>query len=76
MPPYYVMLDEKSADEAQSLEEARVKARAIYDSELLPATCWISDAEGNHVEDIAKSDGHDLAQQVEHFNKRFRQVRR
>lgn len=75
VPLYYVMLGEKSADEAQSLDEARAKAQAIYDSELIPTTCWISDSEGNHVEDVAKSDGHGLAKQVEHFNKRFDRVR-
>lgn len=66
---FYIMMDhEKTADTANSLEEARKKGQKICDEELLPTTFSIYDGDGNLIEDIKRTDGRTLGQQVSDFN--------
>lgn len=66
--PFYVMAGEKSADECKTLEGARKRGRELADAEPLPCSFWIADAEGDHVEDIARTDGAELPELVTRFN--------
>jgi len=66
---FYIMMDhEKSADTAGSLAEARQKGQRICDAEPLPAGFSIYDEE-TFVEDIVRTDGRDLSQQIADFNR-------
>jgi len=67
--PFYVMIDyKKSAAECESLEEARAVGQGLCDAEPLPCSFSIADADGEHVEDIARTDQRSLADQMGDFN--------
>lgn len=69
---FYIMINhEQTADTADSIEKAREKGQTLCDAELLPSTWSIYDADENWVEDIQRSDGRDLSQQMKDFNTAF-----
>lgn len=66
---FYILINhEQSADTGATLEEARQKGQAKCDAEPIPATFSIYEEE-NWVEDIKRSDGRDLSQQIADFNR-------
>lgn len=67
--PFYVVIDhEKSVSDHPTLQEARLAGQAACDAEILPSFFSIQDARGNHVEDIVRSDGASISDQVQAFN--------
>lgn len=67
--PFYVVIDdEQSAAECATLDEARAKGRELADAERLPCSFSIQDANGAHVEDIARSDGRTLPELMQAFS--------
>lgn len=67
--PFFVMIDyQQSAAECASLAEARTVGQVLCDAEPLPCSFSIADAEGEHVEDITRTDQRSLADQVGRFN--------
>jgi len=55
--PFYVMIDgEQTVAECTTLSDARIDGRALADAEPIPCTFAIHDADGNHVEDIERTD--------------------
>jgi hypothetical protein len=72
---YFILMDhQKTAGDAKSLAEARQKGQLLCDAESLPTTFSIYD-EDTFVEDIKRTDGRDLSQQVADFNKAHPQRR-
>lgn len=66
--PFYVMLDfDQSVSEHATLQEARESGQRACDAEPLPCAFSIHDADGNHIEEIARSDGASLADRVAAF---------
>lgn len=68
--PFYVMAGEKSCAECTTMEEARSRGRELADAEPLPCTFWIADTEGDHLEDIERTDRAELPELVKRFNAR------
>lgn len=67
--PFYVMIDfEQSAAECKTIEKARAVGQALCDNETLPCSFSIADAAGNHLEDIQRSDGRGLIDQIHAFD--------
>ena len=67
--PFYVVIDhEKTAAECATLEAARTEGRALADAEPIPCTFSIQDANGRHVEDIARTDGRTLPELMQAFD--------
>lgn len=67
--PFFVMIDYKqSAAECGSIEEARTVGQSLCDAEPLPCSFSIADADGEHVEEITRTDQRSLADQVGGFN--------
>ncbi len=70
--PYFVVIDhEQSVSDHATLEEARSEGQKSCDAEKIPCSFSIQDADGNHVEDIVRSDGRSLKDQVATFNATF-----
>lgn len=66
---YYVVLDhEQTCDHKPTLAEARLAGQALCDAEILPSSFPIQNGDGEHIEDILRSDGRDLSAQVADFN--------
>lgn len=56
--PFLVMLNgDQSAAQAPTLEEARIEARRIFDTEPLPTFVSIENANGDELEDLGRSPG-------------------
>lgn len=67
---YYILIShEQTAATSPTLEGARQTGQALCDAEPIPATFSIYDEEENWVEDIKRSDGRDLSQQIADFNR-------
>ncbi|WP_291517416.1 hypothetical protein [Acidovorax sp.] len=69
-PPggYFIMVDyEKSADHRDTLTDARARGQELCDTEPLPSTWSISDADGNFVEEIRRTDGKSLEDLIKAF---------
>lgn len=67
--PFFVVIDhEQSVSDHPTLHEARLAGQAACDAEVLPCSFSIHDARGNHVEDIVRSDGASIGDQVKTFN--------
>ncbi len=59
--PFWTMLDwDQSTGCDDTLAAARVRAKALFDSEPLPVFVSIHDADGNVVEDLGRSLGNAL----------------
>lgn len=70
-PPggYFVMYGyEKSADHCATLSEARASGQKLCDEDPLPGPWSIHDADGDFVEDIERTDGRSMSDQVRDFN--------
>lgn len=71
-PPggYFVMYGyESSADHCATFTEARARGQVLCDEDPLPGPWSIHDAEGNFVEDIKRSDGRSLSDQIRDFER-------
>lgn len=67
--PFFVVIDhEQSVSDHPTLELARLAGQTACDAEVLPCSFSIQDAHGNHVEDIARSDGASVVDLVKTFN--------
>jgi hypothetical protein len=67
--PYFVVIDyEQGVSDHETLQDARDAGRRACDAEPLPCTFSIQDANGNHVEDIPRSDGASLADRIAVFS--------
>ena len=69
-PPggYFIMYGyEKTADHCGTLSEARKRGQELCDEDPLPGTWSIHDANGDFVEDIKRSDGKTLEDQIKVF---------
>lgn len=67
---FYIMINhEETADTAESLDEARKKGQTLCDAELLPCTFAIYDDGENFVEELKRTDGRDLSEQIADFNR-------
>lgn len=65
---YFVMINgEQSCDHKPTLAAARLAGQVLCDAEVLPASFSIHDGDGEHVEDILRSDGRDLSAQIADF---------
>ncbi|MCY1168787.1 hypothetical protein D9M73_87930 [compost metagenome] len=65
---YILMAHEQSAGAAESLDDARQKGQSLCDAEVIPTTFSIYD-EDTFIEDITRTDGRDLSQQIADFNR-------
>jgi len=71
--PFYVMVDyEQSAAECPTLEAARIEGRKLADAEPIPCTFSIQDANGQHIEDITRTDGRTLPELMAAFDAEHR----
>ncbi len=67
--PFYVVIDhEQTAAECSTLEAARTEGRKLADAEAIPCTFSIQDSNGQHVEDISRTDGRTLGELVQAFD--------
>lgn len=65
---FYIMMNhEKTAASAESLAEARMKGQSLCDAEILPTVFSIYEGD-TFIENIQRSDGRDLSQQIADFN--------
>lgn len=65
---YFVMINgEQSCDHKSTLAAARLAGQVLCDAEVLPATFSIQDGDGEHIEEILRSDGRDLSAQIADF---------
>ena len=70
-PPggYYIMINfEQTADHCDTLSQARERGKELCDAEPLPTTWSIFDADGQFVEEIKRSDGKSLEDQIKGFS--------
>lgn len=71
---FYIMINhEQTADTASTLDEARRKGQKLCDAEPLPGTFSIYDEDENLIENIQRTDGRDLSQQMADFNRAHEQ---
>lgn len=65
---YFIMIDhEQTADHCDTLSEARTRGQELCDQEMLQSTWSIYDENSNFIEDIHRSDGKSLEDQVRDF---------
>lgn len=75
--PFFVVIDhEQSVSDHPTLAEARAAGQRACDAEVLSCHFSIQDAEGEHVEDIARSDLASLHHRVGSFNDMLGNLRR
>lgn len=66
--PFFVVIDsEQTVSDHPTLAEARLSGQAACDAEVFPCTFSIQDADGQHIEDIKRTDGSDLSGQMTKF---------
>ena len=70
LPMFYILINhEQTAGNGATLDEAREKGQPLCDAEMIPAVFSIYDEE-TFVEDIQRSDGRGLSEQVALFNEK------
>lgn len=70
---YFIMIDsEQTVGHEKTLAEARRVGQSQCDKEVLPCSFSIQDENGNHIEDIKRSDCQSLSQQIASFNAKHR----
>jgi len=68
--PFWTMLDwDQSTGCDDTIEGARVRARALFESEPLPCNVSIHDNEGEVIEDLGRSPGTIVGLAVLHLNR-------
>lgn len=66
---YYIMVNhEQTADHCDTLTKARIRGLELCDAEPIPSSWSIYDANGQFVEDIERTDGMTLEEQIAQFN--------
>ena len=69
---FFIMINhEQTADDAKTLDEARRKAKDLCDNEPIPSVWSIYDEAGRHIEDVVRTDGRTLSDQVRDLNARI-----